>query len=256
MSGAMRGCNVIAFYTASIAWSLFPLLCITNDISLSVIVLWTPLWSSDERSWLQIQRSRFDSRPEYAKELYRSSDCRLATKLVQTFADRGCHVVSVTDTYGRILTFLDHIRYSFFQVVPQLYSRGWVNPVPDPLLLRKSGSAANRTLTTRPHRQPIVYQDVHKIALLALVLNLTSWSRVLKKNSRRNVHSSYSKLCLLATIESQCVKIPPSCSSFLHGSLELTYPTTDIKYITTGTLRVAIILLRNNFCNWLDMGLK
>jgi hypothetical protein len=27
----------------------------------------------------------------------------------------------------------------------QLYSRGWVDPVPDPLLLRKSGSAGNRT---------------------------------------------------------------------------------------------------------------
>jgi hypothetical protein len=28
---------------------------------------------------------------------------------------------------------------------PQLYSWGWVDPVPDPLLLRKSGSAGNRT---------------------------------------------------------------------------------------------------------------
>jgi hypothetical protein len=26
-----------------------------------------------------------------------------------------------------------------------LYSRGWVDPVPDPLLHRKSGSAGNRT---------------------------------------------------------------------------------------------------------------
>jgi hypothetical protein len=35
--------------------------------------------------------------------------------------------------------------YYFFEVAPQLYSRGWVDPVPDPLLLRKSGSAGNRT---------------------------------------------------------------------------------------------------------------
>jgi hypothetical protein len=28
-------------------------------------------------------------------------------------------------------------------LAPQLYSRGWVDPVPDPLLLRKSGSAGN-----------------------------------------------------------------------------------------------------------------
>jgi hypothetical protein len=31
------------------------------------------------------------------------------------------------------------------QITPQLFSRGWVDPVPDPLLLRKSGSAGNRT---------------------------------------------------------------------------------------------------------------
>jgi hypothetical protein len=35
-------------------------------------------------------------------------------------------------------------RYYFFQVAPQLYSRGWVDAVPDPLVLRISGSAGNR----------------------------------------------------------------------------------------------------------------
>jgi hypothetical protein len=50
----------------------------------------------------------------------------------------------------RILTavnlgFLDRSRYFFFQVAPQLSSRGWLNPVPDPLLLRKSGRVGNRT---------------------------------------------------------------------------------------------------------------
>jgi hypothetical protein len=45
-----------------------------------------------------------------------------------------------------ILGYLDRSRYFFFQVAPQLYSRGWVDPVPDPLLLRKSGSVGNRTL--------------------------------------------------------------------------------------------------------------
>jgi hypothetical protein len=69
-----------------------------------------------------------------ASELYRPSDRCLSAKWLQTFADRGCHVVSVTDTYGRILGFLDRIRYFFYQVAPQLYSRGWVDHVPDPLL--------------------------------------------------------------------------------------------------------------------------
>jgi hypothetical protein len=82
---------------------------------------------------------------ESVSELYRSSDRSLSEKLMPTFADRGCCAVSSTDPHGRILGFLDRSRYFFFQVAPQLYSRGWVDPVPDPLLLRKSGSAANRT---------------------------------------------------------------------------------------------------------------
>jgi hypothetical protein len=45
--------------------------------------------------------------PESASELYRPSDRRLSAKLVPTFADIGCHVVRVTDLYGRILGFLD-----------------------------------------------------------------------------------------------------------------------------------------------------
>jgi hypothetical protein len=52
------------------------------------------------------------------------SDRHLYEKLVPIFADRGCHVVSVTNPYGRNLGFLDRSRYFFFQVAPQLYSRG------------------------------------------------------------------------------------------------------------------------------------
>jgi hypothetical protein len=50
-------------------------------------------------------------------------------------------VVSVTDPYGRSLYFV-------FQIAPQLYSQGWVDPVPDPILLRKSGSTGNWTRTS------------------------------------------------------------------------------------------------------------
>jgi hypothetical protein len=63
-------------------------------------------------------------------------------------ADRESRVVSATDPHGRILRFIDRSHYYFFQVAPQLYSRGWVDPVPDPLLLRNSGSAVNRTRTS------------------------------------------------------------------------------------------------------------
>jgi hypothetical protein len=76
------------------------------------------------------------------------SDRRLSTKLMPTFVDRGCHVVSVTDPYGSILGFLDRSRYFFFQVAPQLYWRGWVDPVPDGESNPEPGA-----LTTRPQRR-------------------------------------------------------------------------------------------------------
>jgi hypothetical protein len=48
---------------------------------------------------------------ESAIELYRQSDRRLSAKGLPTFADRGCHMVSVTDPSGRILGFLDRSLY-------------------------------------------------------------------------------------------------------------------------------------------------
>jgi hypothetical protein len=52
--------------------------------------------------------------PKSARELYRPRDCHLSAKLVPTFANRGCHVVSMTDPYARILDFLYPSRYVFF----------------------------------------------------------------------------------------------------------------------------------------------
>jgi hypothetical protein len=51
------------------------------------------------------------------------------------------------DPYGRILYFLDQSRYFLFQVVPHVYSWAWVDPVPYPLLFKKSDSAGNLTRT-------------------------------------------------------------------------------------------------------------
>jgi hypothetical protein len=56
--------------------------------------------------------------------LYRPSNRRLSETLVPTLNDRGRRVVSATDSYGRIMGFLDRIRYVFLQAAPQLYSRG------------------------------------------------------------------------------------------------------------------------------------
>jgi hypothetical protein len=71
-----------------------------------------------------------------ANELYRPSDRRLSAKLVPALEDRGCWAVN--------LGFLDRSRY-FLEIAPQLSSRGLVDPVPGPLLLRNSGSTGNRT---------------------------------------------------------------------------------------------------------------
>jgi hypothetical protein len=62
--------------------------------------------------------------PESVSEQYRPSDRRLSAKLEKTYSDIGCHVVSATDLFCRILGLLDRSSYIFFQVAPQLYSRG------------------------------------------------------------------------------------------------------------------------------------
>jgi hypothetical protein len=53
------------------------------------------------------------------------------------FCGTGCRVVRAADPYVSNLGLLDRSNYFFFQVAPQFYSRGWVDPVSDPLLLRK-----------------------------------------------------------------------------------------------------------------------
>jgi len=80
---------------------------------------------------------------------WQSGRCRSAT-LVPTFADRG---VSRGQRNGSprplISVYQTWIATYFIQVAPQLTSRGWVHPVPDPLPLIKSGSAGNQTRDLR-----------------------------------------------------------------------------------------------------------
>jgi hypothetical protein len=83
-----------------------------------------------------------------------------------------------TDPYVRILGFLDRSRYFFYQVAPQLYSRGWVDPVADPLLFfflvvpgnrtRASGSVAKNSdqLDHRGGREYIIITEISKLHFL------------------------------------------------------------------------------------------
>jgi hypothetical protein len=73
----------------------------------------------------------------------------------QRFADRRCRVNRATGPYGRIHGFIDRRRYNFFRAAPELYWRGWVYPVPDPLLLRKSGESNPDLWVCSPELWPL-----------------------------------------------------------------------------------------------------
>jgi hypothetical protein len=88
------------------------------------------------------------SHSNIASELYRPSHRRFSARLVRTFADRGHCVVNTTDPQAVFSIFWTGAAIFSPQIAPQLYSRGRVDPVPDPLLLRKSGSAGNGTRTS------------------------------------------------------------------------------------------------------------
>jgi hypothetical protein len=73
--------------------------------------------------WLgYLPRGNIETRAKRRKCLNTDTSVFVSTKLVSTVADRGCHVVSVTNTYGCNLAFLDRSRYFLFQVALQLYS--------------------------------------------------------------------------------------------------------------------------------------
>jgi hypothetical protein len=65
---------------------------------------------------------------ESASELYRPSDRRLSAKRLPTFADRGCHVVSVKDPSSRIVDFLDRSRYfSIKELLSCIHEAEWTS---------------------------------------------------------------------------------------------------------------------------------
>jgi hypothetical protein len=75
---------------------------------------------------------------ESASELYWPSDRRLSAKLVPTFADRGVPRGQRDGSLRPCSRFSRPEPLLLYQVGSQLYSRGWVDPVPDSLLLRES----------------------------------------------------------------------------------------------------------------------
>jgi hypothetical protein len=63
-----------------------------------------------------------------------------------SFGERGVALSPRRITYDPNLGFLDRSRFFFFQITPQLHSRGCANTVPD--FSEKFGCAKNRTWTS------------------------------------------------------------------------------------------------------------
>jgi hypothetical protein len=57
--------------------------------------------NSQNSSWNIRRTKNWTPWPQSASELYRPSERRLSAKLVPTFVDRGCCVVSATNSHGR-----------------------------------------------------------------------------------------------------------------------------------------------------------
>jgi hypothetical protein len=104
-------------------------------------------------------------------KLYWPSDRRLSAKLMPTFEDRGCNVVSVTDPYGCILGFLARRPRNLvylncnvtvpncetsptWRALPCLYSPG--AGFPYRLLLRLAGLPLRWRYSTRLHTGPLL----------------------------------------------------------------------------------------------------
>jgi hypothetical protein len=90
----------------------------------------------------------------------------LSGQSVPSFADRGCHVVNVTDPYIRIFGFLNLSRYFFFQVAPQLNSQGWVYPASAHIRLRYF----QKWLTEYPHDS--FWECLLKVNLISITKNV------------------------------------------------------------------------------------
>jgi hypothetical protein len=96
--------------------------------------MFTPSWVSRGIKELKFVKHLW---PESACKLYWMSNRRLSAKLVPTFADRGCHVVSMTSLR----------QYSRF-------SR------PEPLLFLPSSSSIVLTRLSRPGSRPTTSQKI------------------------------------------------------------------------------------------------
>jgi hypothetical protein len=152
-------------------------------------------------------------------ELYRPSDRRLSAKLVPALADRGCRVVNATNPHGRQSWFSRPEPLLSFQVAPHLSSLGWVDPVLDPLLLRKFGSAENWT------------RDLW-------ICSQELWPR---KHRRGRIHLTFLKYIKMKMTSATATAIVTTVKSCVFSDITPCSPSTDFMEDRTTAMRPSIL---------------
>jgi hypothetical protein len=116
--------------------------------------------------------------------------------LMQTFMGRGVWSGQHGGTPTAVnLSSVDRSCYFFFQVAPHLSSRGWVDPVPDSPLIRKSCSTEKRTRYIWVCSQELGSLD-HVISFIVSEMSVRScschgWAFCIWKRRRQIVAVSY-----------------------------------------------------------------
>jgi hypothetical protein len=94
-------------------------------------------------------------------KLYGTSDIRLSTKLVPTFADRGCHV---TNSYGRNVDFLGRTREGIYW---QFNVQNFLESSAEKLLLKDAKMKGGFKIVPVPKEKLIALAVAFKIFLIA-----------------------------------------------------------------------------------------
>jgi hypothetical protein len=178
---------------------------------------WTPPFYN--RMWKVPESVMKAQWHESASELHRPSYRRLSAKLVPTFADRGCQVVSATDPFSRILGFLDLesvLRRCSFPIIMQLFFG-------------------------RLHFPYYYFSKVISLCLVYTKFNINKWNWISKVFSR----TFFFFICLSLIYVEDTVNVP-KIVGFMHN-------VTHLFTKTTFPLSLLIALQVRSFLHLSDM---
>jgi hypothetical protein len=102
----------------------------------------------------------------------------------QLLGIEGCCVVSTADPLQPYSRYSRPEELFFLSSSSSIVSRGWADPVPDPLLLRKRGSVGNRTRTSGSAAR----NSDHWTTVISSLTNL-------KKSGKQTLKLNYSVIC-------------------------------------------------------------